>query len=72
MKALSLLVLCLYVSLTTAAQTNPNTKANLPDSAVLVATYGKLPLAFEANQGQSSPQVQFFVPRRRLQPLSHL
>jgi archaellum component FlaF (FlaF/FlaG flagellin family) len=45
--------MCLGVSLTLVAQTNP------PGSARIVENYGKLPLAFEANQGQSDPQVKF-------------
>jgi Beta-propeller repeat/Abnormal spindle-like microcephaly-assoc'd, ASPM-SPD-2-Hydin len=53
MKPTFVLGMCLSVSLTLAAQANP------PDSARIVASYGKLPLAFEANQGQSDPQVKF-------------
>src|SRR5215470_16988958 len=45
--------LCLSVSLTLVAQ------SNRPGSAKIVEGYGKLPLAFEANQGQSDPQVKF-------------
>src|SRR2546422_3330250 len=45
--------MCLSVSLTLVAQSNP------PDSTRIVEGYGKLPLAFETNQGQSDPQVKF-------------
>src|SRR6266480_3458135 len=45
--------LCLSLSLTLVAQ------SNRPGSAKIVEGYGKLPLAFEANQGQSDPQVKF-------------
>src|SRR6266478_7766436 len=41
------------LTLTLAAQANP------PGSARIVTGYGKLPLAFEANQGQSDPQVKY-------------
>ena len=34
-------------------------QANRPGSAKIVEDYGKRPLAFEANQGQSDPQVKF-------------
>src|SRR6266702_2945648 len=53
MKPTFVLGMCLGVSLTLAAQANP------PGSARIVEGYGKLPLAFEANQGQSDPQVKF-------------
>src|SRR5438876_10061274 len=45
----------LSVLLPVAAQA----QAHPPDSARIVEGYGKLPLAFEANQGQSDPQVKF-------------
>ena len=53
MKSPFVLGVCLSVSLTLVAQANP------PGSARIVESYGKLPLAFEANQGQSDPQVKF-------------
>jgi hypothetical protein len=45
--------MCLSLSLTLVAQ------ANLPGSSKIVEGYGKRPLAFEANQGQTDPQVKY-------------
>jgi Beta-propeller repeat len=55
MKPVSVLSISLSVLLTVAAraQTHP------ADSTMIVEGYGKLPLVFEANQGQSDPQVKF-------------
>jgi len=53
MKPTCVLGMCLSVSLTLVAQ------ANTPGSVRIVEGYGKLPLAFEANQGQSDPPVKF-------------
>jgi len=53
MKTTLVLVICLSLSLALAAQ------ANLSVSPSVVENYGKLPLAFEANQGQSDPEVKF-------------
>jgi hypothetical protein len=53
MKPTFVLGMCLGVSVTLAAQ------GNRPGSARIVEGYGKLPLAFEANQGQTDPQVKF-------------
>ncbi len=55
MKPSLALSISLSVLLTVAAQA----QAHAPDSARIVEGYGKLPLAFEANQGQSDPQVKF-------------
>ncbi len=55
MKPAFVLSISLSVLLTVAAQA----QAHPPDSARIVEGYGKLPLAFEANQGQSDPQVKF-------------
>src|SRR2546426_7070945 len=55
MKPGFVLSISLSVLLTVAAQA----QAHPPDSARIVEGYGKLPLAFEANQGQSDPQVKF-------------
>src|SRR5437773_1197082 len=55
MKPSLALSISLSVLLTVAAQA----QADPPDSARIVEAYGKLPLAFEANQGQSDPQVKF-------------
>src|SRR5207245_9298834 len=55
MKPGFVLSISLSVLLTVAAQA----QANPPDSTRIVEGYGKLPLAFEANQGQSDPQVKF-------------
>jgi hypothetical protein len=48
-------ILCLSVFLAVAAQAQVRSTG----SAKLVGVYGKLPLAFEANQGQSDPKVKF-------------
>src|SRR6266404_1416106 len=53
MKPTFVLGMYLGVSLTLVAQ------VNRPGSARIVESYGKLPLAFEANQGQSDPHVKF-------------
>lgn len=53
---LSFLAFLLSANRTTLAQTS--SAANSPRSS-LVADYGKLPLSFEANQGQSDPSVKF-------------
>src|SRR5260370_40135278 len=43
-----------------AAQAIPSAiHANPRNSAMIVKGYGKLPLAFEANQGQTDPRVNF-------------
>jgi Beta-propeller repeat len=55
MKPPFVLSISLSVLLTVAAQA----QAQPPDSARIVEGYGKLPLAFEANQGQSDPKVKF-------------
>ena len=55
MRPAFVLSISLSVLLTVAAQA----QAHPPDSARIVEGYGKLPLAFEANQGQSDPQVKF-------------
>src|SRR5215471_10828373 len=51
MKAALTLSVCISVSLTLVARST--------FSSNIVERYGKLPLAFEANQGQSDPQVKF-------------
>src|SRR2546425_9931333 len=55
MKPGFVLSISLSVLLTVAAQA----QAHPADSARIVEGYGKLPLAFETNQGQSDPQVKF-------------
>jgi hypothetical protein len=59
-------LLCLYASLcaTAAAQSAPRSSARpvlaaAHNSAKVIESYGKLPLAFEANQGQADSQVKF-------------
>ena len=52
MKHAFLSSLCISLSVTLVAQMAP------PNSATLVESYGKLPLAFEANQGQTDPRVK--------------
>ena len=49
----TLAYLWLIVACTLAAQVAPTSSIRIVDG------YGKLPLAFEANQGQSDPQVKF-------------
>src|SRR5882757_1878530 len=61
------LLLLAAVSLTGQSRTNPRVAA--PSAGIspaaprvqsrVLETYGKLPLAFEANQGQTDPQVKF-------------
>src|SRR5882672_11014119 len=61
------LLLLAAVSLTGQSRTNPQVAA--PPAGIspaaprvqsrVLETYGKLPLAFEANQGQTDPQVKF-------------
>jgi hypothetical protein len=55
----ALVVLILSVTFSLAAQTSA-AQTSSPGHARIVQSYGKLPLAFEANQGQSDPQVKFF------------
>src|SRR4051812_16759652 len=45
-----------YAEKALSQRNDPKTSANLDEA------YGKLPLSFEANQGQSAPQVKF-LPR---------
>jgi hypothetical protein len=42
-----------------APQPSPQTSSQVEPKATLAANYGKLPLSFEANQGQADPQVRF-------------
>ena len=44
---------------TPAPASQPLRNPSTPASATVQASYGKLPLSFEANQGQSDPQVKF-------------
>jgi hypothetical protein len=57
------LILTLFVGCTYApTSTNPATAG--PDPATrahLVESYGKLPFSFEANQGQTDPEVKFLA-----------
>src|SRR5882724_4535782 len=68
MKYPLLLCLSISVSVTLASQSGPESPGRRvsarwggapPTSARVVENYGKLPLAFEANQGQTNPQVKF-------------
>jgi hypothetical protein len=45
---------CISVSQLSSAATSPK-----PQQAAMAATYGRIPLSFEANQGQTDPSVQF-------------
>src|SRR5438876_11228870 len=53
MKPILVFGMCVSVSLTVVAQ------ANLSASPRIVAGYGNLPMAFEANQGQTDAQVKY-------------
>src|SRR5260370_11604901 len=61
MRSAVVLAMCLSVRvLAAAAQANPPAvHADPRNSAMIVKGYGKLPLTFEANQGQTDPQVNF-------------
>ena len=55
-------VVFLSGSFTVVAQAGPASEAASQPSTIapaVAANYGKLPLSFEANQGQSDPQVRF-------------
>src|SRR5260370_31000811 len=59
-KSALVLAMCLSVPSVAAAQAIPSAiHANPRNSAMIVKGYGKLPLAFEANQGQTDPRVNF-------------
>src|SRR5260370_20462938 len=59
-KSALVLAMCLSVPSVAAAQAIPSAvHANPRNSAMIVKGYGKLPLAFEANQGQTDPPVNF-------------
>jgi hypothetical protein len=49
----------LAISLASAATSAPAQASAPPRQPVAAATYGKLPLSFEVNQGQTAPSVQF-------------
>ncbi|PYX54791.1 MAG: hypothetical protein DMG76_20370, partial [Acidobacteria bacterium] len=53
MKRSLLFWFCISLSVALIAQ------SSAPSSARMVESYGKLPLAFEANEGQTDPQVRF-------------
>ena len=57
MKYTCVLFLGLSVVMSLAQSIRPT--SSRPNSALLVASYGKLPLAFEANQGQTDQRVKF-------------
>src|SRR5271170_3364486 len=72
MKASSVLALCLFTcsAIAANAQATPSrddkphqlkaaATMSKPASPAFAANYGKLPLSFEANQGQTDPQVKF-------------
>lgn len=56
---LTALLLAPEVSAATPASTTTLTPPNSAAGAQIDAAYGKLPLSFEANQGQADPQVKF-------------
>ena len=62
MRVLSVLGLVVASATVTAAAVTPDTKigkTSAPSSTQAAETYGKLPLSFEANQGQAGSSVQF-------------
>jgi len=69
MKLVSASCLLLLAAVPLSAQSRPNPRVTGASAAISTAapqvqsrvleTYGKLPLAFEANQGQTDPQVKF-------------
>src|SRR5882724_4451261 len=69
MKVITVLCLLPLAAVSLTGQSRPNPRVPGPSVGMspaptrvrsrLLETYGKLPLAFEANQGQTDPQVKF-------------
>jgi hypothetical protein len=58
-KPLAAALLAVTAALSASAAPLANQPAPAPPKAQIAQNYGKLPLSFEANQGQSDPQVKF-------------
>jgi hypothetical protein len=51
----------MILALVVTSKGPPSSPAPVRDKPQLVETYGKLPLSFEANQGQTDRQVKFLA-----------
>src|SRR2546428_13942938 len=58
-KGMVLLLALALASCAPASATRPSTEIPQATKPQVMAAYGKLPLSFEANQGQTEPQVKF-------------
>src|SRR2546428_559773 len=58
-KGMVLLLALALASCAPASATRPSTESPQATKPQVLAAYGKLPLSFEANQGQTEPQVKF-------------
>src|SRR5438445_932371 len=58
-KGMVLLLALALASCAPASATHPSTESPQATKPQVLAAYGKLPLSFEANQGQTDPQVKF-------------
>src|SRR2546425_238817 len=58
-KGMVLLLALALASCAPASATHPSTESHQATKPQVLAAYGKLPLSFEANQGQTEPQVKF-------------
>src|SRR3989441_930914 len=58
-KGMVLLLALALASCAPASATRPPTETPQASKPQVLAAYGKLPLSFEANQGQTEPQVKF-------------
>src|SRR5437879_12199418 len=58
-KGMVLLLALALASCAPASATHPSTEIPQATKPQVLAAYGKLPLSFEANQGQADPQVKF-------------
>src|SRR2546428_3707820 len=58
-KGMVLLLALALASCAPASATHPSTESPQATKPQVLAAYGKLPLSFEANQGQTEPQVKF-------------
>src|SRR5437899_1286615 len=60
-KGMVLLLALALASCAPASATHPSTESPQATKPQVLAAYGKLPLSFEANQGQTEPQVKFLA-----------
>src|SRR5436309_13192783 len=58
-KGMVLLLALALASCAPASAAHPSTEIPQATKPQVLAAYGKLPLSFEANQGQTDPQVKF-------------